>query len=873
MELPLQELSLHNLYKHITLKEYPHLHIVPPKVHLKMNDSREQWTVIETIQAKLFPLMNAVEEGRAVVAKLDDQRPTHIGDVLDPQSVVDNEEAEEEGLRENEDHVGRYPTDAIRKLDEPRLPESRGIFKMVAIPKDDAEYERMRAAARSLDDDQRIPYNMALKLVRQDRASSPGNRPDPIFLKIHGGAGSGKSHLINTVATSCEYYWRIDNKEMDDPQKPVVLKLAPTGKAATGIDGMTMHQAFNFKFGIKHYSLSEQVREMKRNALSYLKLVIIDEMSMIKPDQLYQLHMRLQEIKQNRRLFGGVSVILSGDLMQLPPVKSPQIFEAPKNEIFRRHHEISPLWDVFDSIELTHNHRQAEDWEYAELLNRVRMNDQTEKDLETLASKISDDSPQNAVYVFAKRDLCHVHNKKQLADLPSRLHTMRAIHPRGFRPLVNDEGEVDSTSFMDNLQLKIGARIMLIHNVDTMDHLSNGTCGYVKGFVWSEGEHQEIMKVLVEFDDPRAGENLRLKHPRHPKQPRSWTPIARVSFEYGLGDPEKDHAKTKLMQFPIQLAWAITAHKCQGMTIKPPTKLVADLDSCWKNSPGMAYVMLGRIQNLNQLILRWSYDPIPKSDALREKKRAERNIKAARKIQANGKAMVEAQKITQYSLNNKTDDFLTDEGLKIASINVQGGLVSRLADLEADKAVYKNCDIICLQETGPLKSKPKLEGYICEHGGSGHKRGVAMLLKEKMTRQMTKRPLIVSKDFYQCMKVSFRIFDLITVYRANNQPSASFKEFVQIMAKGIDSKRPTILCGDLNFDQRIENDFTRMLKMKKFVQIVREPTTYRGYCIDHLYHNIADNGEKVVYKLHYPCYSDHEAVCVRIPIFGNGDSN
>ena len=130
----------------------------------------------------------------------------------------------------------------------------------------------------------------------------------------------------------------------------------------------------------------------------------------------------------------------------------------------------------------------------------------------------------------------------------------------------------------------------------------------------------------------------------------------------------------------------------------------------------------------------------------------------------------------------------------------------------------------------------------------------------------------VSKDFFQCMKLTFGIFDLITVYRANNQPVASFQEFVQIMEKGIDSKRPTILCGDFNFDQKKENDFTRMLKTKKFKQIIKEPTTYRGFCIDHFYHNISDNGENLLYKLHYPCYSDHEAMCVRMPIFGNGVS-
>ena len=366
---------------------------------------------------------------------------------------------------------------------------------------------------------------------------------------------------------------------------------------------------------------------------------------------------------------------------------------------------------------------------------------------------------------------------------------------------------------------------------------------------------------------------MRRKYPRHSKQPESWTPINRVSHEYPLGDPEKDHVKIKLMQFPIQLAWAMTAHKCQGMTIKHPTTLVADLDSCWKYCPGMAYVMLGRVQNLDQLILRWSYDPEPKADATSEQARLKGNIKAAKKIQANKTAMMEAKKMSEKALNHNIDESIFKKGLKIASLNVQGGLVSRLADLEADKSIYKNCDIICLQETGPLKSKPNLEGYICEHGGNGHKRGVAILMKEEMAKQMTKRPLIVSKDFFQCMKLSFKTLDLITVYRANNQPSASFKEFVCIMEKGIDSKRPTILCGDYNFDQKRDNGFTQMLKTKKFQQIVKEPTTYRGYCIDHVYHNFESEEEKVEYKLCYNGYSDHEAVCVRISMFTNDDNN
>ena len=71
-----------------------------------------------------------------------------------------------------------------------------------------------------------------------------------------------------------------------------------------------------------------------------------------------------------------------------------------------------------------------------------------------------------------------------------------------------------------------------------------------------------------------------------------------------------------------------------------------------------------------------------------------------------------------------------------------------------------------------------------------------------------------------------------------------------------------MICGDFNIDRKVENDLTRMLMGKNFKQIVQKPTTYRGNCIDHFYHNIAEHVKKVEHKLHYPCYSDHEAICV-----------
>ena len=73
-----------------------------------------------------------------------------------------------------------------------------------------------------------------------------------------------------------------------------------------------------------------------------------------------------------------------------------------------------------------------------------------------------------------------------------------------------------------------------------------------------------------------------------------------------------------------------------------------------------------------------------------------------------------------------------------------------------------------------------------------------------------------------------------------------------------------MICGDFNMDQKVENDLTRMLRGKFFKQIINKPTTYRGYCIDHFYHNISATAKKIDYNLHSVYYSDHGALCVTI---------
>ena len=132
--------------------------------------------------------------------------------------------------------------------------------------------------------------------------------PKPFYMIVLGGAGSGKSTVINILK---QWIHLILKKEGDDPSLPYVIVTAPTGTAASNVRGQTLHSAFGFNFGNKHYSLSDKKRDEMRSLLTNLRVLIIDEMSMIKSDMLYQLDLRLRQITQKKnKLFGGISVFL-----------------------------------------------------------------------------------------------------------------------------------------------------------------------------------------------------------------------------------------------------------------------------------------------------------------------------------------------------------------------------------------------------------------------------------------------------------------------------------------------------------------------------------------------------------------------------------
>ena len=225
-------------------------------------------------------------------------------------------------------------------------------------------------------------------------------------------------------------------------------------------------------------------------------MIIIDEISMVKSDMLYQLDLRLQEITQKYIPFGGISIFVFGDLMQLKPVMGNYIYEDPRHEDYIQSHLANPRWKMFQCLILEKNHRQGKDKIYADLLNRVRIGEQTEDDLKVLNERVrpsNHEDIRNAdLYIGGKRRQCAKINKNYVFhQLKGEIIKLEAINfhqtRKNFQPKIDDkDGTIGTTSFKNKLMLKIGAKIMIIHNIDTIDSLTNGQIGILKDAIKSK---------------------------------------------------------------------------------------------------------------------------------------------------------------------------------------------------------------------------------------------------------------------------------------------------------------------------------------------------------------------------------------------------
>ncbi|KAJ8369405.1 hypothetical protein SKAU_G00094330 [Synaphobranchus kaupii] len=317
---------------------------------------------------------------------------------------------------------------------------------------------------------------------------------------------------------------------------------------------------------------------------------------------LYMLDLWLREITlQPNKIFGGLAMFFFGDLMQLKPCQARYIFDEPQCPDYKLAFHIQSHWEQFEVITLEENHRQGEDHGYADILNRLRVGHQTEEDLAVLRTRIRPDTV-GATYISCTDATVNKQNNLRLDELKTELLEIGAInhHPAilNFKPKVSSKGTVGNSAFLQTLRVKVGARVMLIHNLDTFDCLTNDSRGTLAAVI--KDKLGSVIKMMIMFDEECQGAYKRRSQPQLQLKYPGCTPIEKVQFTYSLSKKQTQASSTATVyQFPLVVCYAATCHKFQGQEIAKPQKSAMDFRTVFQ--PAMGYVMLSRVPSLEQL--------------------------------------------------------------------------------------------------------------------------------------------------------------------------------------------------------------------------------------------------------------------------------
>lgn len=388
--------------------------------------------------------------------------------------------------------------------------------------------------------------------MNQEKALAILKSGKNVFLT--GSAGTGKTYVLNKYIS----YLRA--------RKVAVAVTASTGIAATHMNGMTIHSWSGI--GIKDRLSQGALVAMKgkkylKKNLENVKVLIIDEISMLHKNQLDLVNKVLRFFKENNDAFGGIQVVFSGDFFQLPPIGNNSETAREKFAF------MSDAWLQADLVVcyLTEQFRQ-ENNSLNKILNEIRSRTLTKSSYQLLLEAKSNDLAENdrRTQLFTHNiDVDHI-NSKYLAALDGRERKFRA-KTKGNQKLV--ETLKNSVLTSEILPLKIDAKVMFVKNNVEKGYV-NGTLGTVTGF---DGEG--LPKVTL-------------------GNGRSIT----VEKETWSIQDDGNRVLASLTQIPLRLAWAITVHKSQGMTLEEAT---IDLSKTFER--GQGYVALSRLKSLESLQL------------------------------------------------------------------------------------------------------------------------------------------------------------------------------------------------------------------------------------------------------------------------------
>lgn len=383
---------------------------------------------------------------------------------------------------------------------------------------------------------------------------------DNVF--VTGFAGTGKSYILN---------------KLKEKYKKKLTITSTTGIAAVNVKGQTLHSWAGV--GLCRNPINVTVDKIRQRPTQFrqivgCKILAIDEISMLNVETFQYVNEVLKQVRENDKPFGGIQVLFIGDFFQLPPVEQGESFE-------RRYCFETELWDELElkNVVLKRNFRQNEE-DFIKALSDMRINRLTEEDIDLLETRCVDEDDGEILHIFSTNEEANRYNTVKFNAInepvinfvaKDGVYRGKSLVYEGFMPreeiildIFNKNCRADREIF-----LKKGCRVMLLVNMDFDRGLINGSCGVIQGF------NDETINIT--FDN---GVNANI--PMH-------------EFEYYYNDK----VVALRLQYPLKLAYGITIHKSQGMTLD---KLVVDCKRVFEC--GQVYVAMSRVKTLGGLYLR-----------------------------------------------------------------------------------------------------------------------------------------------------------------------------------------------------------------------------------------------------------------------------
>ena len=436
-----------------------------------------------------------------------------------------------------------------------------------------------------------------------------------LLMHLMGTAGTGKSYVVKGISKLCHQLYPGDCNAAGEVQKSRVVALgAPTGFAAFQINGKTLHSLLSLptKNVTKMTELEGAAKAKLEEMWRDVRLLIIDEQSMVGRRMLGQINRRLKQIRGNSDLpFGGLHVILVGDNGQLPPVKDKPKFDksVPKKGVLDN--ADASAMDAYASfkvvVRLDTPVRQDALDPFYQLLQRIRQGDIRLQDWETYlkprdyANLPAEEKASflNALRLFSTRRATEEYNLQRVYSLGVPVATIDAEHDGGPAAAAS----ADAFNGLEaQLKLAVGARVMHKSNTWTEAGLVNGQLGTVKAIVYREGVSPPDLPraVIVEFPNYIGDGCFGLPH--------------HVAITPNEVTAPVGSCTAKRRQLPLVLAFGITIHKSQGLTVGegcPIERVVIDIGNR-ENSSGLTFVALSRAKKMACMAL----DPFPNFDRL-----------------------------------------------------------------------------------------------------------------------------------------------------------------------------------------------------------------------------------------------------------------